>query len=111
MSDAAIDTQFAADAEDFHLGAYNAAFYELGLRWHWDTKIYQDLQRNGGEKGRLQVYLETRQPHLLKAYDVDFLMSAIQTTKTRCYIAMITSGRRVAPTVDWAEIQKAEVGV
>jgi hypothetical protein len=111
MCDAAIDSESAANAEEIHLGAYNAAFYELGLRWHWDTKIYQDLQHSCGEKDRLQVYLETRQPHLLKAYDVEFLMNAIQAIKTRCYNAMITSGTRAAPTVDWAEIQKAEVGV
>ena len=111
MCDAAIDRPSAADADDIHLGAYNAAFYELGLRWHWDAKIYQDLQPNGGEKDRLQVYLETRQPHLLKAYDVEFLVNAIQATKMRCYNAIITSGTSVAPTVDWAEFQKAEVGV
>ena len=23
--------------------AYNAAFYELGLRWHWDRQTYCDL--------------------------------------------------------------------
>ena len=111
MNNATIDRTPAADADEIHLGAYNAAFYELGLRWHWDATIYHDLQRSSGEKDSLQVYLETRQPHLLKAYDVDFLMNAIQAAKTRCYNAMIACGSRVAPSVDWAEIQRAQVGV
>ena len=66
MCDATIDRQSAADEEEIHLGAYNAAFYELGLRWHWDANTYQDLLRNPGEKERLKAYLETRQPHLLE---------------------------------------------
>lgn len=111
MCDATIDRYTAGDTEEIHLGAYNAAFYELGLRWHWDAKIYDELQRSAGEKNRLQVYLETRQPHLLKAYDVDFLVNAIQTTKTRCYDAMIACGASAAQSVDWAEIQRVEVGV
>jgi len=110
MCDAAMKIHSAGDDEEIHLGAYNAAFYELGLRWHWDARIYQELQRNGGEKARLQVYLETRQPHLLRAYELDFLVNAIQTTKTRCYDAMIACGAK-APAVDWAEIQRVQVGV
>ena len=31
-----IDTNFTGEAGDRELNAYNAAFYELGLRWHWD---------------------------------------------------------------------------
>ena len=111
MCDATINRTPAGDTEEIHLGAYNAAFYELGLRWHWDAETYQDLQRNAGEKNRLQVYLETRQPHLLRAYDVDFLVNAIQTTKKRCYDALIACGARVSPSVDWAEIQRMQVGV
>lgn len=111
MSDAARDIHSAGNDEEIHLDAYNAAFYELGLRWHWDANIYQDLQRNSGEKDGLQVYLETRQPHLLRAYEVNFLMNAIQTTKARCYNAMIACGAGVAPKVDWAEIQRVQVGV
>jgi hypothetical protein len=110
MYAAAIDRHSAPDAEEIHLGAYNAAFCELGLRWHWDAKTYDDLHHSGEERDGLQVYLETRQPHLLKAYDVDFLKNLIQTTKARCYNAMIACGARVAPTVDWAEIQKDEIG-
>jgi hypothetical protein len=34
MSKAISSSHFAADAAEMHLHAYNAAFYELGLRWY-----------------------------------------------------------------------------
>ena len=67
----------AADAVDIHRNAYNAAFYELGLRWHWDGKIYPSVLDHDAERARLRAYVETYQPHLLKAYDADFLIDAV----------------------------------
>jgi hypothetical protein len=37
MSKAISTGHFAADAAEMHLHAYNAPFYELGLRWYWDA--------------------------------------------------------------------------
>ncbi|MDB5764166.1 MAG: hypothetical protein JWQ21_3161, partial [Herminiimonas sp.] len=41
MLNAASDRRPADAAEDIDLNAYNAAFYELGLRWHWDADTYR----------------------------------------------------------------------
>ena len=111
MFNAAIDHRTADGADEIHLSAYNAAFYELGLRWHWDSNTYQALLPDGGEKHGIRSYLETHQPHLLRAYDADFLIDAIQTTKARCYETMTACGNKVAACVNWAEIQKVELGV
>lgn len=102
-------THPATDAADFHLDAYNAAFHELGLRWHWDRALYQGELSGAEEKERILAYLRTHQFHLLMAYDPEFLVSAIQTTKARWYDALLTRGgaRRA---VDWAELQQAQVG-
>ena len=99
----------AIDAADFHRDAYNAAFYELGLRWHWDRDLYQEVLSSSEEKERILAYLKTHQFHLLTAYDPEFLASAIQTTKVRWYDALLLNGgaRR---DVNWAEIQQAQVG-
>ncbi len=99
----------AIDAADFHLDAYNAAFYELGLRWHWDRDLYQDVLSSTEEKERILSYLKTHQFHLLTAYDPEFLVSAIQTTKARWYDALLTSGG-ARHAVNWAELQQAQVG-
>jgi hypothetical protein len=99
------------DTTEIHRNAYNAAFYELGLRWHWDVDTYQALLPNANEDDRLRIYLETRQPHLLKAYDADFLIKAIQATKVRCYDNMVSCGVKNAPNINWAEIHSVEVGI
>lgn len=111
MVDTRIDSESAHDAVDIHRSAYNAAFYELGLKWHWDASTYKSILPQSQENDRIRDYLETHQPHLLKAYEADFLIDAIQTTKVRCYDALTACGSRIASHVDWAEIQKAEVGV
>jgi hypothetical protein len=105
-----IDREIARDAQEMHLSAYNAAFYELGLKWHWDMATYQTILSCADDKSRIRKYIETRHPHLLNAYDIDFLADAIHAAKTRCYESLMACGVRIAPTVDWAAMQTAEVG-
>ena len=52
-------------------GQYRLAFEELGLDWHWD----------GREPVR--AYIEREHPHLLRVYDADFLLNAIEAVRTR----------------------------
>lgn len=103
--------QFPTDADETHRNAYNAAFNELGLTWHWDIDTYAALSPDAGETDRIRVYIETQHPHLLKAYDADFLINAIKTIKARCYEVMAACHTRSAAYIDWAEINKREVGV
>jgi hypothetical protein len=110
MKESAMLNSAINPAVDIDRNAYNAAFYELGLRWHWDADTYQSLLSNAEEKDRIRVYLETQQPHLLRAYDADFLIQAIQTTKARCYDNMAACGAKNAGSVNWAEIQSVQVG-
>lgn len=95
---------------DIDRNAYNAAFYELGLKWHWDADTYQALLSHAGEKDRIRIYLETHQPHLLKAYEADFLVKAIQTAKEHCYDNMAHCCSENAGAINWAEIQGIQVG-
>jgi hypothetical protein len=66
--------------------AYNAAFEELGLSWSWDAETFARLPASARE--RVQAYLEREHPHLLRAYDADFLVQAVENTKERCFAAM-----------------------
>ena len=59
-----------------------AAFEELGLTWHWDAGIWSRLPGRGREAVR--AYVETEQAHLLRAYDADFLVEAVESAKARC---------------------------
>jgi hypothetical protein len=50
---------------------YLLAFEELGLEWNWD----------GSEPVR--AYIEREHPHLLRSYDMEFLVNAIENTRKR----------------------------
>ena len=107
----------AAAHDEIEREAYNAAFYELGLRWHWDGDTYEQLQRAGEQPAtRLRHYLETRQGHLLKAYDADFLVRAIENTKAavraRHDLQHTQRPASAAPArrFDWAQSLGRELG-
>ncbi|QJW84267.1 hypothetical protein HK414_11795 [Ramlibacter terrae] len=68
--------------QELHAGAqasqtYTAAPEELGLSWEWDPSTY-----GPGREG-LRAYLEKEQPHLLRAYEADFLLEAVESTRRR----------------------------
>lgn len=99
-----------SDAE-IDLSAYNAAFYELGLRWHWDDATYEQLCSQPCERSRLRHYLEQAQPHLLRAYDADFLADAILQAKQRRQAALAQSLHATLPRFDWSDARWGEVGI
>jgi hypothetical protein len=75
-----------AERLELERNAYNAAFSELGLGWHWDEKTYSELQSIAQEEEeRLRTYVETQHRYLLTAYDARFLVNAIREAKMRCY--------------------------
>jgi hypothetical protein len=84
-----------ASADEIHRQAYNAAFEELGLNWYWDTVTYACLLAQGREG--LCAYLQSEHPHLLRAYDADFLADAIEAAKARFYATMAANRSRSAP--------------
>ena len=91
--------------EELERNAYNAAFYELGLHWHWDSRTFTALKRFSEQpEARIRRYLETEHPHLLQAYDADFLAAAIHERK-REYKPC--AGR----SFDWAQAAGWELGV
>lgn len=110
MFSRSINGDVATDAADIHRNAYNAAFFELGLRWYWDSEIYPAVLSEADERRCLRQYVVKHQPHLLTAYDADFLVDAIQATKARCYGRMKLSGCKGGAHVNWAALQHGEVG-
>jgi hypothetical protein len=108
-----IDTTLTSEAGDRELNAYNAAFYDLGLRWHWDSATYEALLSMGGDGAtRLRHYLQTQQPHLLRAYDADFLVAMIeQKAAVQRAAADAAQGDNPAPRFfDWAQARGCELG-
>ncbi|HET9822722.1 MAG TPA: hypothetical protein VFQ16_12945 [Burkholderiaceae bacterium] len=95
---------------DLERSAFNAAFHELGLRWHWDGATYDALCAEPCERRRVQRYLEAEQAHLLRAYDAGFLVDAILAAKGRAQHAMSRCTTPVLPRYGWADARWGETG-
>ncbi len=111
MPNARTHTQPADVAIEIERGAFNAAFYELGLRWHWDSETYRTLSASPCERERVRRYIEGEQAHLLRAYDAEFLTDAVIRTKQRCRQALANGSGRAMPQFNWADARWGEVGV
>ena len=62
---------------DPDLEAYNAAFEELELDWHWDGATMRELVGPGSEVERIAGWLRRHRSHLAKAYDFEALAREI----------------------------------
>lgn len=91
-----------SETEETHRAAFNAAFAEIGLDWHWDRAIYRRLLHVTGGKERIGAYAaETG-----TALD-DGAISHIHLDKTMRYGKMVESGQAplrpgVAPLIEAA---------
>lgn len=91
--------------------AYNAAFHELGFRWHWDSDTYMRLnRRDSNAEAQLRHYLEAHQAHLLKAYDASFLIAVIQEKQSAHRKRDKASAARPGRHFDWAQTLGGELG-
>ncbi|MBS0444380.1 MAG: hypothetical protein JSR59_00380 [Proteobacteria bacterium] len=97
-------------AAELELHAYNSAFYELGLRWHWDAATYDALRDIPCRTERLRTYLERHQSHLLKVYDAEFLSDAIEVRRNRYREDRGTDDLDRCRRYSWAGARTEEVG-
>lgn len=74
--------RIATEAER-ELDAYNAAFDELELDWHWSRATLDELASISGEQERITAYLRAHRPHLLKVHDAAAIASEIVEVKER----------------------------
>jgi hypothetical protein len=97
---------------DLQRHAYNAAFYELGLGWHWDSHTFDGLLPVTCTSERVRKYMTAHQSHLLHAYDAEFLATAIEATKSRCLDQMMVSsdGSAMRSHTDWAALHSRQIG-
>lgn len=81
-----------ADTESLHQQAFNAAFQELGLDWHWDDDTYTRLLDVAGGRERLRHYWRQRNPWShLDGPDEDALLE-LHTCKNRHYERLVSLG-------------------
>ncbi|MFI4930831.1 MAG: hypothetical protein ACHP83_11365 [Burkholderiales bacterium] len=78
MGIAVTTTTLSADDEAAR-NAYNCAFSEMEIDWHWDAATYRELLADGGQPVR--SFVQRHRPHLLRAYAIDCLVDAVETTR------------------------------
>jgi len=83
-----------ADTERAHLAAFNHAFTEEGLDWHWDEPLYTRLlEVSGGKERILHYWNQTRREMLdVSGTGVREIVQRLHELKTAAYEAMVNSG-------------------
>ena len=88
----AVDGTLANTERDGHRPAYNAAFAEVGLSWHWDETFYGTLLKIGGGMERLRFYTKHFEPAIFSRPDHDELLHRIHEIATRNYQRLLAAG-------------------
>ncbi|WP_131111796.1 HAD family hydrolase [Sulfuricystis thermophila] len=87
-----VDGTLADTERDGHRLAFNAAFAEAGLPWHWDAALYGELLAVTGGKERIRFFCEKHYPEFLERADADERIKALHAAKTRHYLELIDQG-------------------
>ena len=83
-----------ADTEHAHLAAFNHAFAETGVDWHWDEALYTRLLEVSGGKERITHYWNQVRGDV-KSIDAGALADTVQRihdVKTATYERMVHDG-------------------
>lgn len=90
-----------ADTEcDGHRLAFNAAFAEVGLDWHWDEALYGELLEVTGGKERIRFFCERHAADFLHQADAEVRIKTLHAAKTRHYVALCALGIPLRPGVE-----------
>jgi HAD superfamily hydrolase (TIGR01509 family) len=90
-----VDGTLAETERDGHRVAFNLAFREHGLDWHWDVPLYGELLQVTGGKERLAAYIRRFQPQLARSPGIEALISDLHRTKTQHYLRIVEQGQIV----------------
>lgn len=84
-----VDGTLAETERDGHRIAFNRAFAEAGLDWHWDDQLYGKLLAVTGGKERIHYYLENFHLQCGFAGDYGEMIAKLHANKTRHYVELL----------------------
>ncbi len=87
-----VDGTLADTERDGHRPAFNSAFAELGLDWHWDEALYGELLAVTGGKERIKYFVDAFLQAERRPQNVEQLAADIHRVKTRCYTELVGRG-------------------
>lgn len=87
-----VDGTLADTERDGHRPAFNAAFAEHGLDWHWDEALYGRLLAITGGKERMRHYAGQHAADIAARHDFDALIKQLHAAKTAHYVRLVEQG-------------------
>ena len=87
-----VDGTLADTERDGHRIAFNAAFAEHGLDWHWDVARYGELLSITGGKERIRHFVSNYLPDYVPPQDFDDLVITLHRSKTAHYARLLEQG-------------------
>jgi phosphoglycolate phosphatase-like HAD superfamily hydrolase len=87
-----VDGTLADTERDGHRVAFNRAFEEAGLSWHWDVETYGALLRVTGGKERIRLFIEEYQADFDTPDELGVFIRELHESKTRYFAALLQSG-------------------
>jgi HAD superfamily hydrolase (TIGR01509 family) len=87
-----VDGTLADTERDGHRVAFNRAFDETGLDWHWDEALYGQLLAVTGGKERIQFYIQKYLPEFRWPADRAGWVADLHRAKTHHYLALLEQG-------------------
>jgi len=82
-----------AETEELHRIAFNTAFVERDLTWHWDRTRYRELLTISGGKERIRHFIETEQLPQKNRADLDDFVARLHQHKTSVYTQSVIDGK------------------
>lgn len=82
-----------ADTEEAHRNAFNAAFRDAALGWHWSQGMYAGLLDVTGGKERIRHYWQSLDPAGAAAPGASAIIDAVHALKTRHYDLLTGAGQ------------------
>ena len=87
-----VDGTLADTERDGHRVAFNLAFKEAKLGWHWDVETYGDLLKVTGGKERIRLFIQEYLADFDVSGELDAFIRKLHESKTRHFVALLQSG-------------------
>jgi HAD superfamily hydrolase (TIGR01509 family) len=87
-----VDGTLADTERDGHRVAFNQAFTDAGLSWHWSVELYGQLLAVAGGKERIRHFIELHQPDFSPPSDLREFIASLHASKTHHYTQLLAQG-------------------
>lgn len=88
-----VDGTLANTERDGHRVAFNQAFAEAGLDWHWSPELYGELLAISGGKERIEFYIQQKHPNFQPETNIADFVAELHQIKGKYYQQLLASGK------------------